>query len=145
MCLYSCKVIHCLRLTFKRNESHYRKFQLNFLLIPNCVSKMLHFDPNPIIIGHLVPEIPQFKKQWKTKEFSTFFGLSQNQYFRHLTRSSWSCHIFLEKVFYFHKYISCLYGFALWTCWIGKTECAYLHSFTLYLWWITFNKHQRNY
>ena len=86
--------------TIKGNESHVGNIYFEFSTLITCPFKMLHFDLNPISIGHLVAKIWTFfevKKTMKNIRVCHLFNpVTQNQYFRHLTHSPWSCHIYLK-------------------------------------------------
>ena len=61
---------------------------------------MLHFDPNPISSGIWLQRYEQFfkfKNNVKHKNLSPLSAWTQNQYFRHLTHSPWSCHIWSRQ------------------------------------------------
>ena len=72
-------------------------FNFEFSTLITCPFQMLHFDSNPISIGHLVAEIWAFFEVLKTMKnirICHFFKpVTQNQYSWHPSHSPWSCHI----------------------------------------------------
>ena len=87
--------------TIKGNES---------ALFIFLVFNILHVDSNPTSIGHLVGEIWIFFLKFKNIRTCHLYKLvTQNQFSRHLTLSSWSCRSYRTDLFkvQFENKVSC--------------------------------------
>ena len=83
----------------KGNESFGENFNSHFLtplsfsLLHNASFWCRHFDANPL---HSYEEFVNAKNNIKQRNWNTVLPISQNQYRRHPTHSSWSCNIYLQ-------------------------------------------------